>query len=30
MQPYCQVIIEPKVQKLEKQFAELLKTHGKN
>ena len=28
-QPYCQVIIEPKVQKLEKQFAELLKTHGK-
>ncbi len=29
-QPYCQVIIEPKVQKLEKQFAELLKTHGKN
>ena len=29
-QPYCQVIIEPKVQKLEKQFAELLTTHGKN
>jgi peptide-methionine (S)-S-oxide reductase len=29
-QSYCQVIIEPKVQKLEKAFAELLKTHGKN
>jgi peptide-methionine (S)-S-oxide reductase len=28
-QPYCQVIIEPKVQKLEKQFSELLKTHSK-
>lgn len=28
-QPYCQLIIEPKVQKLEKQFAELLKSHGK-
>ncbi len=28
-QPYCQVIIEPKVQKLEKEFAELLKTHSK-
>ncbi len=28
-QPYCQVIIEPKVQKLQKQFAELLKTHEK-
>ena len=29
-QPYCQVIIEPKVQKLEKEFAALLKTHGKS
>jgi peptide-methionine (S)-S-oxide reductase len=29
-QPYCQVIIEPKVQKLEKEFAELLRSHGKN
>lgn len=28
-QAYCQVIIEPKVQKLEKQFAKLLKTHAK-
>ncbi len=28
-QPYCQIIIEPKVQKLEKEFAALLKTHGK-
>ena len=28
-QPYCQLIIEPKVQKLQKQFADLLKTHGK-
>jgi len=28
-QPYCQVIIEPKVQKLEKQFAALLKSHAK-
>lgn len=28
-QPYCQVIIEPKVRKLEKEFANLLKTHGK-
>jgi peptide-methionine (S)-S-oxide reductase len=28
-QAYCQVIIEPKVQKLEHQFSELLKTHGK-
>ncbi|HEX4104268.1 MAG TPA: peptide-methionine (S)-S-oxide reductase MsrA [Candidatus Paceibacterota bacterium] len=28
-QPYCQVIIEPKVLKLEKEFSELLKTHGK-
>ncbi len=27
---YCQVTIEPKVQKLEKEFAELLKMHGKN
>jgi peptide-methionine (S)-S-oxide reductase len=29
-QPYCQVIIEPKVQKLEKKFAELLKSHAKD
>ena len=29
-QPYCQVIIEPKVQKLEKAFTQLLKTHGKS
>jgi peptide-methionine (S)-S-oxide reductase len=28
-QPYCQVIIEPKVDKLQKEFAELLKNHGK-
>jgi len=28
-QPYCQLIIEPKVEKLQKQFANLLKTHGK-
>ena len=27
-QPYCQVVIEPKVQKLQKEFADLLKTHG--
>lgn len=26
---YCQVIIEPKVQKLEKQFSALLRSHGK-
>jgi peptide-methionine (S)-S-oxide reductase len=26
--PYCQIIIEPKVEKLQKQFAELLKTHS--
>lgn len=29
-QPYCQVIIEPKVQKLEKEFSELLKKHAKS
>ncbi len=29
-QPYCQIIIEPKVQKLEKEFTALLATHGKN
>lgn len=28
-QPYCQVIIEPKVQKLQKEFAELLKQKSK-
>jgi peptide-methionine (S)-S-oxide reductase len=28
-QPYCQLIIEPKVEKLQKEFAELLKTHSK-
>jgi peptide-methionine (S)-S-oxide reductase len=27
-QPYCQLVIEPKVEKLQKEFAELLKTHG--
>jgi peptide-methionine (S)-S-oxide reductase len=29
-QPYCQLIIEPKVEKLQKEFANLLKTHGKS
>lgn len=29
-QPYCQLIIEPKVEKLQKEFAELLKTKGEN
>jgi peptide-methionine (S)-S-oxide reductase len=28
-QPYCQVMIPPKLNKLHKQFAELLKSHGK-
>jgi len=28
-QPYCQFIISPKLQKLHKQFADLLKSHGK-
>jgi peptide-methionine (S)-S-oxide reductase len=28
-QPYCQIIIEPKVQKLQREFAELLKNKGK-
>lgn len=28
-QPYCQVMIPPKLNKLQKQFAELLKSHGK-
>ncbi len=28
-QPYCQVVIEPKVQKLQKEFADLLKTHNR-
>lgn len=27
--PYCEVVIEPKVEKLQKEFANLLKTHGK-
>lgn len=27
-QPYCQVVIEPKVQKLQKEFADLLRSHG--
>jgi peptide-methionine (S)-S-oxide reductase len=26
--PYCQIIINPKLEKVEKQFANLLKTHG--
>ena len=28
-QPYCQVVISPKLDKLHKQFSELLKSHGK-
>jgi peptide-methionine (S)-S-oxide reductase len=28
-QPYCQFIIPPKLQKLHKQFADLLKSHAK-
>jgi peptide-methionine (S)-S-oxide reductase len=28
-QPYCQYMIPPKLSKLHKQFAELLKSHGK-
>ena len=28
-QPYCQIIIEPKVQKLQKEFAQLLKEKSK-
>ena len=28
-QPYCQFIISPKLQKLQKRFADLLKSHGK-
>ncbi len=28
-QPYCQVMIPPKLKKLHKQFADLLKSHGK-
>ena len=28
-QPYCQIIIEPKVQKLQEKFSELLHSHGK-
>ncbi len=27
--PYCQIIIEPKVEKLQEKFSELLKTHSK-
>jgi peptide-methionine (S)-S-oxide reductase len=27
--PYCQLIIEPKVEKLQEKFQELLKTHSK-
>lgn len=27
-QPYCQLIIEPKVEKLQKEFADLLASHG--
>jgi peptide-methionine (S)-S-oxide reductase len=29
-QPYCQVMIPPKLKKLHKQFADLLKSHGKS
>ena len=29
-QPYCQITIPPKLNKLHKQFAELLKSHGKS
>ena len=28
--PYCSIIINPKLEKVQKEFAELLKTHGKN
>lgn len=28
-QPYCQIVINPKLEKLQKEFAELLKTHAK-
>lgn len=28
-QPYCQVVISPKLHKLHKQFSDLLKSHGK-
>ncbi|MDP3901539.1 MAG: peptide-methionine (S)-S-oxide reductase MsrA [bacterium] len=29
-QPYCQVVINPKLEKLQKEFANLLKSHDKN
>jgi peptide-methionine (S)-S-oxide reductase len=29
-QPYCQVMIPPKLNKLHKQFTDLLKSHGKD
>ena len=28
--PYCQIIINPKLEKVQKQFSQLLKQHGKN
>ena len=28
-QPYCQVVISPKLHKLHKQFSDLLKSHSK-
>ena len=28
-QAYCQLVIEPKVEKLQQKFADLLKTHSK-
>lgn len=28
-QPYCSIVIDPKLKKVKEQFAELLKTHGK-
>lgn len=27
--PYCQIVINPKIEKVQKQFAHLLKSHGK-
>ncbi len=29
-QPYCQIVISPKLEKLQKEFAEFLKSHGKS